>query len=143
MLYQKTLAVLVLATLSLALAAADALEIRDAWSPEAPPARAMAGFMTLHNPGSETVVIKAAESDQFGRVEIHSMTMDDGVMRMRQLDGLPIPPGATIRLESGGIHLMLIRPLGHFTRGDEIEISLITEDDERLELISTVRPRQP
>ncbi len=139
----KMLLIPVLISLSLSSWAAPRLEIHDPWTPEAPPGRMMAGFMTLHNPGTEPVVITKAESERFGRVEIHTMTMVDGVMRMRRLEQLDVAPGETVRLESGGIHLMLMQPLGPLVQGDTIAITLVTNTGERLELISTVRPRQP
>jgi copper(I)-binding protein len=142
-LHWKILSIPALVCLSLALWAAETLEIHDPWTPEAPPGRMMAGFMTLHNTGTKPIVITGAESDRFDRVEIHTMTMVDGVMRMRRLERLPIAPGETIQLKSGGIHLMLIQPLGPLVRGDTIEITLVTEDGQRLKLASTVRPRQP
>ena len=53
------------------------------------------------------------------------MSMDGGIMRMRELpDGLVLPPGATVRLEPGGYHLMLIGPKAPFKVGDHITATL-------------------
>ena len=48
-----------------------------------------------------------AESSLAEVVEIHSMTMENDVMKMRMLEELPIPAGQTVLLEPGGYHLML------------------------------------
>lgn len=51
----------------------------------------------------------SAASPAADRVEIHTMTMDGGIMRMRQLpDGIAIPAGTTASLKPGGNHIMLI-----------------------------------
>ena len=128
--------------LSVPALASDALEIGDPWSPEAPPGRMMAGFMTLANHGSDEIVLVDAASEQFGRVEIHTMTVDDDdMMRMRKIDELAVPPGETVHLESGGLHLMLIDPEAHFSAGDRLDIELIAADGQRFELSLEVRSR--
>ena len=48
-------------------------------------------------------------SPEFGKVELHETTVEDGVARMRPLDSLVVPPGETVVLERGGKHLMLMR----------------------------------
>jgi periplasmic copper chaperone A len=43
------------------------------------------------------------------RLEVHEMSLVDGVMTMRQLpDGLEIPPGAEVTLQPGSFHLMFV-----------------------------------
>lgn len=98
---------------------------RDAWVRAAPPgAKVQAGYLTLANPGSAPLVLVGATSDAFGRVEVHDMTMEDGVMRMRRLDRLELAPGADLALAPGGRHLMLFEPARRLVPGDEVEITL-------------------
>ncbi len=107
-----------------ALACGD-LTISDAWVRAAPPtASVMAGYLTLGNDGSEPISVTAAASPSFERVEMHDMTHENGVMRMRKLDQIEIAPGAMAELAPGGRHLMLIQPKGAFAVGDEIEVTL-------------------
>ena len=41
--------------------------------------------------------------------QVHEMTMNNGVMKMRPLDqGLTIEPGKTVKLAPGGYHLMMM-----------------------------------
>jgi copper(I)-binding protein len=117
------------------------LVIGDPWSPEAPPGRMMAGFMTLENTGETAIALVGGESPQFGHVEIHTMIMDDGVMRMRKLDELVIEPGETAELKPGGLHVMLMQPQGSFAVGDTIDITLVDADGNRYPLVSEVRTR--
>ncbi len=117
------------------------LVISDAWSPEAPPGRMMAGFMELHNTGEDTIVLIDGESPLFGHVEIHTMSMEEGVMRMRRLDELAIEPGEVVELRPGGLHLMLIDPKQPLALGDSIDITLIDDQGDRYALVSEVRKR--
>ncbi|MEN1728424.1 MAG: copper chaperone PCu(A)C [Pseudomonadota bacterium] len=118
------------------------LTISDAWSPQAPPGRMMAGFMALSNDSEESIVLIGGESERFGRVEIHTMRMDDGVMRMRKLDQLEIPAGETVTLRPGGLHLMLMQPDGRFELGDEFALSLIDNNARHWPVTLEVRDRR-
>ncbi|OAB58107.1 hypothetical protein AY599_07255 [Leptolyngbya valderiana BDU 20041] len=130
-----------LSTATSALAEAD-LIVSDPWSPQAPPGRMMAGFMGLENPGDEPIVLTGGESERFGRVEIHTMSMDEGVMRMRKLDSLEIPAGETVALRPGGLHLMLMQPQGRFELGDHFELELIDSAGKRWPVTLEVRERR-
>lgn len=115
--------------LSLAQAAAPVLEVQDARVPEAPPvAPVLAGYLTLINPSAAPVTITAARSPEFAKVEIHEMRMADGMMSMKQLPALTIPPHGRVVLEPGGLHLMLIKPKQRLRAGDMITINLELED---------------
>ena len=105
-------------------AAHAGLEFRNAWSPEAPPGRTMAGFMEIENTGNNVVSLVDGSSPQFGRIEIHDMVNDDGVMRMRKLDRMDIDPSSKRELKPGSFHLMLMEPKGTLVPGDTIELVL-------------------
>lgn len=68
-----------------------------------------AGYLVLTNNTDEPIRITGATSPQFGRVEIHETTLEDGVARMRRLEELVVPARQSVRLERGGKHLMLMR----------------------------------
>jgi hypothetical protein len=65
------------------------------------------GFLKLTNAGKADRLISAS-ADFAERVELHSMTMDGDVMRMRQVEGIDIPAGKTVELKPGGLHLMFM-----------------------------------
>jgi len=66
------------------------------------------GYMTITNNGTEPDRLIGGSSEVAGRFEIHEMTMDNGVMKMRPLkDGIEIKPGETVKLEPGGYHVMM------------------------------------
>jgi copper(I)-binding protein len=72
-------------------------------------ARVAGGFTEIENKGKMADRLVSASFDASDSVEIHSMEMKDGVMTMRPIaGGLVIPPGETVKLEPGGIHLMFL-----------------------------------
>ena len=104
--------------------AAAALGFKKIIIPEAPPvASVMVAYMDITNNTQKTQQINSVSSPQFKRVEIHKMTMDNGMMNMQQLKTLAIKPGATVVLETGGLHIMLIKPLKPLKSGDKVELT--------------------
>jgi copper(I)-binding protein len=74
-----------------------------------------AGYARIENGTGQSVRLTAVDTPAAGRVEIHNVINDGGLVRMRPLaDGLDIPAGETVELRPGGYHLMLLdlqRPL--------------------------------
>lgn len=121
-------------------AGAAELRVDDAWIKHLPasvPVRA--GYMTLFNPLDRGVTIVAARSDDFASVEFHRSFMQDGMMRMEQLQLLQVDAGASLRLEPGGLHLMLMQPVNPGSPGDTRRISLEYDDGSVQELAFEVR----
>jgi hypothetical protein len=91
------------------------LKVVHPWTRATPPGATTAvGYLKVTNTGAVPVQIVGGSTPAAARVEIHSMSMDGGVMRMRPVPSLDIAPGATVELKAGGLHLMLIglnRPL--------------------------------
>ncbi len=83
--------------------------IESAWS-RATPGQAPNGvvFMKILNHGSHADRLVSASSSVAEAVEIHTHVNDDGIMRMRRIPGLELPPGQAVELKPGGYHLMLI-----------------------------------
>lgn len=103
----------------------DVLAIMNAWVREAHPrAKVNAGYMTLVNIGPEQVTLVKVESDGFQNVEVHEMAMADGLMEMRRLADVTIPPNDQVHLVPGGKHLMLIGPREHLAAGQKIDMTL-------------------
>lgn len=117
------------------------LKIHDAWSPEAPPGRTMAGFMKIENTGDNVVSLVSGSSPQFERIEIHDMVNDDGVMRMRKLDQLDIEPAGIRELRPGSFHIMLMQPKATWVAGDSIELILEDSLGQRYPVNLEVRAR--
>lgn len=125
---------LTLSTLALALAACSAPETTapsvaatEAWCrPTAEGAGAAGCYVTLVAATDDRMV--AAESPAGERMEIHTMSTDGGVMRMRQLtDGLALPAGEAVALRPGAEHLMLMAPKAALNEGETVEMTLSFE----------------
>jgi len=99
-----------------------------------------AGYVTLENAGPDDRLI-AAESPAAERVEIHDMTFDKGVMKMREAkEGLPIARGALLALKPRGAHLMLVRPRTKLVEGQTVKVTLRFAHASALELDLPVLP---
>ncbi len=89
---------------------------------------AAGGFITLSNEGKEDDRLVSASSPTADRVEIHEMTMENDVMKMRQLkDGLPIKAGETVELMPGGLHMMFFGVKNPYRAGDTVPVTLTFE----------------
>ncbi|MGJ3233089.1 MAG: copper chaperone PCu(A)C [Oceanicaulis sp.] len=74
-----------------------------------------AAYFVVHNTGEEADRLVAVHPDPAfaGRAELHTHLFDDGVARMRRVDGgILIPAGETVALEPGGLHVMLYELTG-------------------------------
>lgn len=107
-----------------------------------PNAPVAGGFMTITNSGSGDDRLIGAASDAAGRMEIHEMTMDGDVMKMRELeDGLTVPAGQTATLQPGGYHVMFMDLSGPFTEGQSITVTLTFENSGDVEIVMPVVAR--
>lgn len=109
------LALAAVVVLPVAASAAD-ITVSGAWIRATPGgAKVAGGFLEIANAGAAADRLTGGTIDAAGRVEVHEMTMDGDVMRMRELaDGLEIPAGGAVSLRPGSFHLMLMdlaRPL--------------------------------
>ena len=102
------------------------LVITQAWSRATPAgAKIGGGYLTIENKGSAADKLVAVSGDIAGKIEIHEMTMNDGVMKMRALDKpLAIEPGKTVKLAPGGYHLMMMDLKGPLKQGDKVPVTL-------------------
>lgn len=100
------------------------IEISDAWAAPTPGgASVSAGYLTLENHGAADRLL-GASSGRAGSVQIHTMDMADGVMRMRELQSVDLGAGETHALAPGGDHLMFIGVVTPFAEGEDIPVTL-------------------
>ena len=133
-----------LPTLALA-ATRPAISTAQAWVRAAPSgATAGAAYLTLSNLGSAPDRLLGGATPVASQVEVHEMSMDGGVMRMRPvLGGLVIPAGGTVALKPGGYHIMLIGLKTPLTAGSKVPLTLNFEKAGLVKLQVPVRPAQP
>lgn len=105
---------------------AGKLVIDHPWSRQTAPGQKVGGgFLTITNKGKADDRLISASSSVAGEVQLHTMSMDGGVMRMRQLkDGISIPAGKSVALKPGGLHIMFIGLKRPFALGETIPVIL-------------------
>jgi periplasmic copper chaperone A len=102
------------------------LVISQAWSRATPGgAKVGGGYLTIENKGATPDRLIGASADVAAKVQVHEMTMDDGVMKMRPVEGgLTIDPGKTVKLAPSGYHLMIMDLKSPLKQGDKLPIML-------------------
>lgn len=120
----------------------QSLSITGAWSRETAAGQVVAGgFMTLTNRGRNEDRLISATSPIAKEVQIHTMAMDGGVMRMRQLTtGIPVPAGATVELRPGGLHIMFMGLKQQLRQGQRFPVTLQFERAGRITVQVAVQP---
>jgi hypothetical protein len=112
-------------TLAQPLAAADPspIDITNAW------ARASAGptgavYLTLDNHGGAADRLVGVASDAAKTVELHQSIEENGIMKMRGVDGLDLPAHGQASLAPEGYHIMLIGLIRPLNAGDSVAVTL-------------------
>jgi periplasmic copper chaperone A len=103
-----------------------AIVIEQPWARATPKGATIgAGYMKITNTGSEPDRLIGGSVPFAGRFEVHSMTMEQGVMKMRELkDGLEIKPGETVELKPGGYHVMFVDLKEPLKQGEDVSVTL-------------------
>jgi copper(I)-binding protein len=112
------------------------LTVTSPWTRATPGgAKIAGGYLKITNNGTASDRFVGAKSAEADHVEIHEMSMNDGVMKMRPLPGgLEIKPGETVELKSGGYHLMFMDIKQPLKAGDTFKATLQFEKAGPLEV---------
>jgi periplasmic copper chaperone A len=101
------------------------LQIEQAWARATPPAaRTGAVYLTLINHGDAPERLVSAVTSAAARAELHAHSNDGGVMRMKAVDAVTVPPGKRVSLEPAGVHVMLIDLKGPLRDGTRLSLTL-------------------
>ncbi len=134
---------LLLSTLSAPCFAAD-VSVNDAYARAVPPGQPnSAAFMQITNNGDTAVTVTGASSSVSSVTELHTHIQDQGVMRMRRIDGIELPAGETVSLQPGGLHVMLIGLEKNLAEGDSVNLTLEFSDGSTEALEMPVQPVIP
>jgi copper(I)-binding protein len=82
------------------------------------------GFLKIENTGKTAERLLGATSTVGDHLELHTMSMEGDVMRMRQVDGIDIAPGATVELKPGAFHMMIMGLKAPLKAGDKFPVTL-------------------
>jgi copper(I)-binding protein len=107
-------------------ALAKGIMIKDPWLRATPNgAKVAGGYVTITNAGAVPETLVSASIAGAATGEIHTMSMENGVMHMGRLEkGLVIAPGTTVTLKPGGNHLMFMNPSAPLKEGATVAGSL-------------------
>lgn len=106
----------------------DDLVIDKAWARTTIPQRPGAAFVTINNLGESDDRLIAAKTPSAARAELHSNSMDGGVMKMRKVEAVHVPSGAVAELKPGGFHIMLFGLARPLSEGEEFPLTLTFEN---------------
>lgn len=145
---RKTLTTLVLAIACLASSAlaedvtVGDIKISSAWTRVTPPgARVAGGFLAITNTGKESDRLIGGTATIAGHIEVHEMSMQNGVMKMQELaSGLEIKPGETVVLKPGSFHVMFMDLKSAPVEGSPVKGTLKFEKAGEVEISYAVVP---
>jgi copper(I)-binding protein len=105
-------------------------EIRNAWvKPTMEGKNITAAFLDLKNTSDKPRKLTAVSSPA-GVAEMHNTIMDNGVMKMRQMEFVEIPAGKTVNFKPKAMHIMLVDLKKPLKEGDKVKLSFYFDNDE-------------
>ena len=119
------------------------LEIEDPYTRATVSAQKVGGgFVGIENKGPVDKLI-AASSSAAKEVQLHSMSMEGNVMKMREVKSIDVPANGEVKLQPGGLHLMFIGLNKQLKAGESVPVKLKFEKAGEIEVqfhVKDVRP---
>ena len=113
----------------------EGIEVSSArFNPPLPGQTTGVAFLRLDNHGDDDTLL-AVSSPLSGRIELHTHLNEDGVMKMRQVEGIPLAHGASVELKPGNYHIMIFD-----TKMELGEEATLTLDFEKADDVTIVAP---
>ncbi len=105
------------------------ITINKPWSRATPKGAEVAvGYLIIHNGGATPDKLLGGSADFAGNLEIHEMSTENGIMRMRELKaGLEIPAHGEVALSPGGYHFMFTNLKRPLKKGESVKAALAFE----------------
>lgn len=114
------------------------VSIKDAWVRATNPGQEVgAAYMTFLSAKDTTLI--SIESDATKSVEIHNMSMENGVMKMRMMDTLALVANKPYKLSPGGFHLMLFDLKKPLNIGEPVSFTLTFKNKNKHEFKQTIK----
>ena len=107
--------------------------VDGAWSRATAPGQS-AGMVDATITSKQGAVLIGASSKVASSVELHSMTHEGGMMKMREVDSITLPAGKPVNLGESGYHLMLIGLKAPLKAGAVLPLTLNVRTDDKREL---------
>lgn len=107
-------------------ARAQPVSVKDAWVRAPAPGQKVAGaYMELVS--RTHMALTAVASPAAASAELHSTSMEGGVMRMRPVARIELPAGKPVTLAPGGLHIMLVDIKQPLKPGDKVPLTLTVQ----------------
>ena len=104
----------------------------------APGQKVAGGFMKIENKGATDQLVSAS-SPVAGEMQLHTMTMDGNVMKMREVKTIEVPANGSVELKPGGLHLMFMDIKAPFKAGESVPVKLKFQKAGEVEIKVPVR----
>lgn len=119
---------------------ASLLSVEDAYVRATPPnSKNSAAFMVIKNTGKQEVKLLSASSDIAERVELHTHTKVEGMMKMRQVEEIMIKGESSVSLQPGGYHVMFLNLKQPLAEGQSVALSLYFDNGEQIRLDAPIK----
>ena len=117
--------------------AASTVEVRDAFIVQPPEGRDVTGGGLHVSLTGAPMTLIAASTDAADTVELHTMSMENDMMKMRKVESFPVSEDAPLVLERGGNHLMLFG-VKSLQLGEQVDVVLTFTDEsgETVEIVT-------
>lgn len=104
----------------------------------APGQKVAGGFMKIENKGAADQLVSAS-SPVAGEMQLHTMTMDGNVMKMREVKMIEVPANGSVELKPGGLHLMFMDIKTPLKAGESVAVKLKFQKAGEVEIKVPVR----
>jgi copper(I)-binding protein len=106
-------------------APASTVVVEQPWARATPKgAKTGAAYMTLRNNGASVDRLMSATTPVADQVQLHKVTEDNGVSRMREVHNVELEPGAKIVFKPGEMHMMLVGLKQPLVEGQALPLTL-------------------
>ena len=114
------------------------IKIKDPWA-RASISKNGVSYLEIMNHGNHAEKLVGVAAPIAKRVELHTHKNDSGIMRMRQIKSIPLPPNGTVKLKPGGHHVMMIGLNRKLKMGEEFPLTLFFEKSGNITVTVKIR----
>lgn len=115
------------------------LSIDNAWAKAGETGKMAAAFGMLKN-GSDKEITVLKVSSEYGPMELHTTTMVDGAMKMKEVESFAIPAQGSFELKPGGNHFMFMQLSKDLKAGEKVNIKVELKGGETFSFAAPVKP---
>lgn len=138
--FPQILAALLLGFVASSASADSDIQVKDVWVQTAPPGvKVMAAYLEVKNTGKQQQVLTGVSSPAFGKIEIHRSVIHGNMAHMEHQKELPVPPGTSVLLQQGGLHLMLMGVKKPLAAGDQVPMTFVFGNGAKISVSAIVR----